>query len=178
MFDAIAQVELLLDARARQDPVDDEATMARLRDAVAAAQGAGVTSADSAAHLAHAAAALTRLGAPDPDAWAEAARRWERLGDPFWTATARLHEAEAAAASHATARAAEALRRAHQLAVDLGAVPLLAHIEAASRRTRLGLTAPAPKVLDGGGDRPSRLDAAGSRGPRLGRGRPDEPGDR
>ena len=31
---------------------------------------------DSAAHLAHAAAALTRLGDSDPDAWAEAAERW------------------------------------------------------------------------------------------------------
>ena len=39
MFDVIAQVELVLDARARLEPVDDEATMARLRDAVAAARG-------------------------------------------------------------------------------------------------------------------------------------------
>ena len=38
MFDVIAQVELVLDARARLEPVDDEATMARLRDAVAAAR--------------------------------------------------------------------------------------------------------------------------------------------
>ena len=62
-------------------------------------------------------------------------------------ATARLHEAEAAAASGATARAAEALHHAHQLAVDLGAVALLAEVEAVSRRTRLGVEAPAPRVL-------------------------------
>ena len=78
-----------------------------------------------------------------------AADRWERLADPFWTATARLHEAEAAAASGATARAAEALHRAHQLALGLGALPLLAKIEAVSRRTRLSLDAPEPAVLDG-----------------------------
>ena len=83
----------------------------------------------------------------DPDAWAQAADRWKRLGDPFWTATARLHEAEAAAASGATARAGQALHDAHQLAGDLGAVTLLAQIEALSRRTRLGVKAPAPRVL-------------------------------
>jgi len=121
--------------------------MAQLRAAVTTAGSDGVASADSAAHLAHAIAALTRLGAPDPDAWAEAAQRWERLADPLWVATARLHEAEAAAASGATARAAEALHHAHQLAVDLGAVVLLAEVEAFSRRTRLGVTAPAPRVL-------------------------------
>ena len=147
MFDVVAQVELVLDARARLEPVDDVATMAQLRGAVTAAQHNSVVSADSAAHLAHAAAALTRLGAPDPDAWAEAAARWERLADPLWTATARLHEAEAAAASGATARAGAALYDAHQLAVDIGAVALLAEIEAVSRRTRLGVKAPAPRVL-------------------------------
>ena len=147
MFDVIAQVELVLDARARLEPVDHEATMAPLRDAIAAARGGGVASADSAAHLAHATAAVTRLGPPDPDAWAEAAERWERLGDPLWMATARLHETEAAAASGATAWAAEALYDAHRLAVELGAVALLAQVEAVSRRTRLGVEAPAPKAL-------------------------------
>ena len=88
MFHVIAQVELALDARARREPVDGEATMARLRGEVAAAHGAAaahgvaVESADSAAHLAHAAATVTRLGDPDPDAWADAADRWERLGRP------------------------------------------------------------------------------------------------
>jgi DNA-binding CsgD family transcriptional regulator len=147
MFDVIAQVELVLDARARLEPVDHEATMAPLREAIAAARGGGVASADSAAHLAHATATVTRLGPPDPDAWAEAAERWERLSDPLWMATARLHETEAAAASGATARAAEALYDAHRLAVELGAVALLAQVEAVSRRTRLGVEAPAPKAL-------------------------------
>ena len=148
MFDVIAQVELGLDARARLEPVEDDATIARLREAVAAATRDDVTSTDSAAHLAHAAAALTQLGDPDPDAWTEAADRWDRLGDPLWLAIARLHEAEAAAASGATARAADALHHAHQLAVDLGAVPLLARIEAVSRRTRIGVETPTPRVLN------------------------------
>ena len=77
MFHVIAQVEVALDARARREPVDGEATMARLRGEVAAAHeaaaahGIAVESADSAAHLAHAAATVTRLGDPDPDAWAD-----------------------------------------------------------------------------------------------------------
>ena len=154
MYHVIARVELVLDATARREPVDGEATMARLRGEVAearraASEGRGeVESADIAAHLAHAAATITRLGAPDPDAWAEAARRWEHLADPFRIAMARLHEADAAAASGATARAAEALLRANDLAVGLGAVPLLAKIEAVSRRTRLSLEAPALTALD------------------------------
>lgn len=103
---------------------------------------------DSAAHLAHAAAAVTRLADSDPDAWADAARRWAYLDDPFWRGVARVREAEAAAAAGATARAADALREAHQLAADLGAAPLLAEIDAVSKRTRLSVDAPIAKVLD------------------------------
>ena len=52
---------------------------------------------DTAAHLAHAAASLTRLTAPDADAWADAVARWTELGDRWMTAVARVREAEAAA---------------------------------------------------------------------------------
>ena len=121
--------------------------MERLRDAVAAERGGGRGSVDINARVAHAAAALTRLGTPDPDAWATAALGWEDLGDPFWTATARLREAEAAAATGATARAANALQHAHRLATSLGAATLLVEIEQVSRRTRLGVDAPTPRVL-------------------------------
>ena len=104
MYGVVAEVELALDARARREPFDAEATAARLRgriddarDAADARRGAE-EALDSAAHLAHAAAAVTRLGDSDPEAWAEAARRWADLGDPYWLATARVREAEAAAA--------------------------------------------------------------------------------
>ena len=116
------------------------------RDAAEAGRGEE-EALDTAAHLAHAAAAVTRLGDSDPEVWAEAARHWARLADPYWLATARVREAEAAAAVGATARAAEALQEAHQLAAGLGAVPLLADIEAVSRRTRLSVEAPVAVVL-------------------------------
>ena len=158
--------------------LDEAAVVRRLGDAVAAEQEAGGGSADITARLAHAAAALTRLGTPDPDAWAAAVLGWERLGDPFWTATARLREAEAAAAAGATARAADALQHAHRLAADLDAAPLLVEIEQVSRRTRLGLDAPTPKVLaaatiDQLGLTPREAEVLTLRGRR-----PDQPTDR
>jgi DNA-binding NarL/FixJ family response regulator/tetratricopeptide (TPR) repeat protein len=147
LVEVIARVELLLDARARLQVLDEAAVVQRLGAAVAAEQEAGGGSADITARLAHAAAALTRLGTANPDAWAAAVLGWERLGDAFWMAAARLREAEAAAAAGATARAADALQHAHRLATALDAAPLLIEIEQVSRRTRLGLDTPTPKVL-------------------------------
>ena len=154
MYGTVAEVELALDARARREPLDPDATAARLRGRIDAARdaaraGQGTEAApDSAAHLAHAAATVTRLHDSDPEAWAEAARRWVHLGDPFWLSTARVREAEAAAAHGETARAAEALREAHQLGASLPSEPLLTDIEAVSRRTRLSVEAPVARVLE------------------------------
>jgi DNA-binding CsgD family transcriptional regulator len=154
MYGTVAEVELALDARARREPLDPDATAARLRERIDAARdaakaGQGTEEApDSAAHLAHAAATVTRLHDSDPEAWAEAARRWVHLGDPFWLSTARLREAEAAAARGETARAAEALREAHRLGASLPSEPLLTEIEAVSRRTRLSVEAPVARVLE------------------------------
>jgi DNA-binding CsgD family transcriptional regulator/tetratricopeptide (TPR) repeat protein len=154
MLGTAADVELALDARARRELVDPDAIAARLRGRIDAARVAAVTgqgteeAPDSAAHLAHAAAEVTRLHDSDPDAWAEAARRWAHLGDPYWLATARVRETEAAAARGETARAAETLREAHQLASDLAAEILLTDIDAVSRRTRLSVDAPVARVLE------------------------------
>ena len=153
MYGVVAEVELALDAQARRDPFDAEAATVRLRaridDARLAAEAhQGAEGAfDTAAHLAHAAAAVTSIGDSDPEAWTEAARHWARLAEPYWLATARVHEAEAAAAIGATAQAAEALREAHKLAAGLDAVPLLTDIETVSRRTRLSVDAPVASVL-------------------------------
>jgi DNA-binding NarL/FixJ family response regulator len=103
---------------------------------------------DSAAHLAHAAASLTRLSVPDADAWGEAATRWTDLDDRWAAATALLREAEAAALGGAADRAASTLRRAHAIAFELGAALLLAELEALSRRTRISLEAPTRVTLD------------------------------
>jgi DNA-binding NarL/FixJ family response regulator len=105
-------------------------------------------------HLALAHAVVTRLIAPDPDACARAAQVAERAGDPWTAATARLHEADAAAATGAAARAADALRAAHDTATRLGARPLLDDIAALSRRARISVeVAAAPTITVGGVER-------------------------
>jgi DNA-binding NarL/FixJ family response regulator len=154
MLSAGAAVELALDARARRESVDVEATIAQLRGRLddvrhaAAARTADHLTVDAAAHLAHADASLTRLTAPDPDAWAEAAQRWGDLGDLWGVAVARMHEADAAAATGEAARAATSLREAHRIAADLGAEPILAEVDAVSRRTRISVDLPTRVALD------------------------------
>jgi DNA-binding NarL/FixJ family response regulator/tetratricopeptide (TPR) repeat protein len=149
-----AEVEQALDARAAQQPIDTAEVVDRLQaelDGVRAAVAARAArpAADIAARLAQAGATLTRLGSPDPEAWAEAASRWGELGDVWWAAQARMREAEAAAATGAVDRAATALREAHRVAAGLGAGPLVDQIEALSRRTRLSVAAPERVVLSG-----------------------------
>jgi DNA-binding CsgD family transcriptional regulator len=150
MVSTVVTVEQALDSLARRDPVDVPALVARARERIGAT-ASGVDdalAADSAAHVAHAEASLTRLSGPDPEAWSRAARRWEALADPWAVATARLHEADAAASTGDAARAAASLQEAHRLASELGAAPLIAQIGAVSRRTRLSVEAAPPKVVD------------------------------
>ena len=154
MLSAGAAVELALDARARRDAIDIDTTITQLRKQLlevrhaAAARTQKRVAADAAAHLAHAEASLTRLGDPDPDAWAAAAQRWRDLDDPWGMASALLHEADAAAETGAAARAATALREAHRIAGDLGANPILAQVEAVSRRRRISVDLPGRVALD------------------------------
>ncbi len=103
---------------------------------------------ETTAHLSHAAASLTRLTEPDPDAWALAAERWRDLGDRWATATALLREAEAAASTSAVDRAATALRQAHSIAIELGAAPLVKATQAVSRRTRISVEMPTRISID------------------------------
>lgn len=153
MLSVGAEIELALDAQAQRQPIDLPSVAVRLRvrlDAVEHAvqsSGCAVVAVDTAAHLAHAEATLSRIGEPDPDACAHAARLWAELGDPWAAATARLREAEAASSTGATSRAASSLHDAQRIATELGATPLLAEIAAVSRRTRLSLEAPTPRVL-------------------------------
>ncbi|WP_426571374.1 helix-turn-helix transcriptional regulator [Aquihabitans sp. McL0605] len=147
-----AEVEQVLDELAAQRPIDVDQVVDRLQghlDGVGAAVAARSArpALDTAANLAHARASLTRLTSPDPDAWAEAVERWSDLGDIWWVAVASLREADAAAATGAADRAATMLHEAHRLASELGAEPLLAQIEAVSRRTRLSLEPPERVIL-------------------------------
>lgn len=149
-----AGVEQALDAVASQRPIVLPEVIERLQQRLDVARDAAENDAgsapslDPAAHLAHAAASLTRLTTSDPDAWSAAAQRWDALGDRWWTAVATLREADAAAAAGAMDRATVALREAHRLAAAIGATPLLADIDAVSRRTRLSLDAPVRVSLD------------------------------
>jgi DNA-binding CsgD family transcriptional regulator len=154
MLRVAAGVELALDARARGEPVDLAETITSFERRIAAARSLAEAcphgpQRDTEAHLAHATACLTRLDASDADAWTAAATRWNDLGDQWATATALVREAEAAALAGAADRAASSLRRAHAIAHELGAAPLLADLEALSRRTRISLDAPTRVTLDG-----------------------------
>src|SRR4051812_29382580 len=95
MLSVAATVERTLDERARRQPIDVGATVSRLQQRIDAVRSAAERSRtgrqrDTAAHLAYAAASLTRLTAPDSDAWAEAAARCAELGDRWMTAAASL----------------------------------------------------------------------------------------
>jgi DNA-binding CsgD family transcriptional regulator len=146
-------VELALDRRARREPVDVQAVADRLHDRVGAVHMIaqrlpGGAPRDTAANLAEAVAQLSRLTGPDPSPWADAVERWGEFGDRWWTAAALAREAEAAAAIGALDRASERLRRAHSLALELGASPLIAAVEALARRVRISVEAPRRVDLD------------------------------
>jgi DNA-binding NarL/FixJ family response regulator len=72
--------------------------------------------------------------------WATLADGWASLGRPFRSAMARWREAEAAEATGDRASGVEALRLSHHIASELGAAPLLAHLEVMARRLRVRLT--------------------------------------
>lgn len=150
-LEAAATVEATLDALARKEGVDIDEVVSPLAAKLQTVNGAlGATSPPiTAAELADAAASLTRLTRRDADVWAEVGRRWHELPDPLAAATARLHEADAAAANGETARATDALRDAHLTAVELGAARLLVQVEATATRARISLDAATPVALEG-----------------------------
>jgi DNA-binding CsgD family transcriptional regulator len=71
--------------------------------------------------------------------WKDIADAWDRLGRPFRSALARWRQAEAAESAGEREVAAAALREAHRIASELGARPLLDHLEVMARRLRLQL---------------------------------------
>ncbi len=151
MLGVVAAVERTLDERARRETINAE-TISFLEKRIDLARSFAERSPagpkpDTTAHLAHAVASLTRLTVSDPDAWAEAVAGWNELGDRWMTATALLREAEAAALAGSADRAASSIRHAHLVTSELGAAPLLAEIDAVSRRTRISLEAPTRVIL-------------------------------
>jgi DNA-binding CsgD family transcriptional regulator len=83
-------------------------------------------------------------GVPDPDAWAEAAEIWQRLGHPHRRAYALMRQAQALlAATRNPTTAADALRAAAEAAS--GMAPLTAAIRRLAHRSRISLRlAPTP----------------------------------
>jgi DNA-binding CsgD family transcriptional regulator len=137
---AKAVVERTLDAVARRDDIDRGDVADDLRRRIAAAAPLpGAAGPVAGMHLAAAEAHIARLERPDPDVFAAVADAADDLGDVWTATTMRIHEADAAASRGTAARAADALRRAHETAIDLGARPLLEDIESLSRRARISV---------------------------------------
>jgi class 3 adenylate cyclase/DNA-binding CsgD family transcriptional regulator/tetratricopeptide (TPR) repeat protein len=91
-------------------------------------------------------------GRSDPERWATAAERWERLEMAYRAAYARFREAEALLVVRAPeARIEPVIWAAHETALALGAAPLRKEIELLAQRGRLRLqqqvdSAPAPEA--------------------------------
>jgi DNA-binding NarL/FixJ family response regulator len=137
---AAAEVERTLDAVARRDYADPDAVATELRRRIEAARslpGASGPVADM--HFAVAESSVARLRPAEPEQFHAAVEAAEAVGDVWSAAMMRLHEAESAAARGSAASAVEALRRAHETAIHLGARPLLEQIEALSRRARISI---------------------------------------
>ncbi|MGH8905191.1 MAG: ATP-binding protein [Egibacteraceae bacterium] len=96
---------------------------------------------ESAATAATCEAEMSRLdGRASPGLWAAAVTRWDELARPYPAAYARWRQAEACLTAKGTrSQAGELLRRAHQVAVQLGAQPLRHEVERLARRARIDL---------------------------------------
>jgi len=81
-----------------------------------------------------------RNGRSDPEAWADAARRWEGLRFPAPAVYCRWRQAEAVLAAGRRAESAQLWQEAHRAARSLGAASLERAIEEAAGRAALPLT--------------------------------------
>ena len=158
LWSAWAEVERALDDRARRMEIDLSAVAARARDRLALAR-AGVESSDRPlaaifeVQLRHAATMVSLLepavdAGATAEAWADVATRWEQLPERWMAGEARVREAEACFAAGDAARTAAALRAAHVAALEMSSAPLLARVEAVSRRTRISVESAELVVVD------------------------------
>jgi DNA-binding CsgD family transcriptional regulator/tetratricopeptide (TPR) repeat protein len=98
-------------------------------------------------------AELARLAdKDDPRRWDSAASAWEEIDRPFAVAYARWREADAIARQHERCeRSITAVRRAHRLAIRLGASVLASEVSELARWYRIDLAAPATETRDSSG---------------------------
>lgn len=86
-----------------------------------------------------------------PQVWAEAAQMWHELQQPYPAAYSDWREAEGLLGQRSrSSRATESLRRAHRVAVELGATPFRHEVESLAARARISL------VVEGSTESPSR----------------------
>jgi DNA-binding CsgD family transcriptional regulator len=86
--------------------------------------------------------------ATDPAAWERVADTWERYRQPYPSAYARMRQAEALLIRRSrSTQAADALRRAEDVARQLGARPLLEDIADLAGRARITLEVPLPSPV-------------------------------
>jgi DNA-binding CsgD family transcriptional regulator/tetratricopeptide (TPR) repeat protein len=164
-----AEADLAEQARARRDPAALERALTLAAGLQAQVENLAADTADAAPSIRQVIEAYLRLclgeaaraqARPTPDVWADAARRWLALQQPYPSAYATWREAEALLAVHTrSARAAELLRSVHQTALRLGATPFRREIEALARRARVTLEdmtsePPATVVSCPGGEHP------------------------
>jgi DNA-binding CsgD family transcriptional regulator len=143
-----AQAELAALARARRDAEALSDRLSRARDLLAAARraAAGATAitpnADGWRALAEAEYERARR-TPRPGTWSAAAATWEQLERAPLAAYCHWREAEALVAAGASrVEASVPLRRAHAVALRIGARPLAEQLERLAERARLDLAAP------------------------------------
>jgi DNA-binding CsgD family transcriptional regulator/tetratricopeptide (TPR) repeat protein len=152
MLSACATVEHALDELARKSPVDVGAVRSRLErqvdDALAGVPELGDAAASLDVQIRHARAMASVLTGSDPAVWCDVAALWEQLPERWMAGDARLREAEASFATGDAARSASALRAAHVIALELSSEPLLARVEAMSRRTRISVESAELVVVD------------------------------
>jgi DNA-binding CsgD family transcriptional regulator/tetratricopeptide (TPR) repeat protein len=147
-----AEADAAQRARAARDGAGEEqarasglALAAHLRGLVEAAGVEGSPPRQVVADLPRIDAEEARLeGRPDEELWRAAALENESIGNLVGTAYARLHEAEAQLESGVDAT--EALRAAHSIAAESGAVPLREACEQLARRARIALGDEPPPV--------------------------------
>ncbi|MEV6521705.1 AAA family ATPase [Longispora sp. NPDC051575] len=114
------------------------------------------------AHAAVFAAELSRTrDRPDPAAWDTAAEAWSDLGEPWPLAYALTRAAAAHAADGGRDQAAVRLRRAAEIAGELGAEPLLRRVADLGRRAGSAAVGPVPLGLTARELEVLRLVAAG-----------------
>jgi DNA-binding CsgD family transcriptional regulator/tetratricopeptide (TPR) repeat protein len=92
--------------------------------------------------------------------WTALAEAWSELERPFRSAMARWRAAEAAEREGDRESALAALRETHRVATELGAAPLIGHLETMARRlrTRLGRGSPAAPPARAYGLTPRELE--------------------